>query len=81
MADVYPIFNGPNVQFVPGIPAVPHLGITDKEAKALIATGAFTDKNPDGEPPPKRKASRKPPTVAATTEAPADAGALDSPAE
>lgn len=55
MADVYPVFNGPHVQFIPGIPAVPHLGITEKEAKALVATGAFTY-----EKPPPEKAPVKP---------------------
>ena len=67
MVDVYPIYSGPNVQFVPGIPAVPHLGITDKEAKALVATGAFTYDRP----PPEKAA--KP-----STEAPPDGGVSDS---
>jgi hypothetical protein len=46
MADVFPIYHGPNVVFVPGIPAIPHLDITDKEAAALVATGAFTYEKP-----------------------------------
>jgi hypothetical protein len=68
MADVYPVQRGPNIVFIPGIPAVPRLGITKKEADALVATGAFTT-----DPPPKEAAPK--PT------APADAGALDSPEE
>lgn len=54
MADVYPVTHGIHVQFVPGIPAVPHLDITDKEAKELVDTGAFTfDKPPEPKPKPK----------------------------
>jgi hypothetical protein len=46
---VYPVFNGANVQFIPGIPAVVHEGLTKKEADELVATGAFTyDKPPAG---------------------------------
>ncbi len=56
MANVYPVVNGAHIQFVPGIPAVPHLDITDKEARALVATGAFTfDEPPDAAPPSKPK--------------------------
>ena len=56
MADVYPVYSGPNVQFIPGVPAVERLGITEEEADALVATGAFTrDK------PPKAKSSPKAP--------------------
>jgi hypothetical protein len=66
LADVYPVHNGPNVQFVPGIPAVPHLDITDDEATALVETGAFT--------------TEKPPPAAAVKKrrGPADAGPSDS---
>ncbi|HXJ66733.1 MAG TPA: hypothetical protein VNN79_23490 [Actinomycetota bacterium] len=52
MADVYPVYNGVNVQFIPGVPAVPHLGITKKEAEELIATGAFTYDKPPKQPAP-----------------------------
>lgn len=66
---VYPVYNGPNVQFIPGVPAITHRGLTDDEAEALIATGAFTyDK-----PPPE--------TAEPTTEAPENPGPPDSPTE
>jgi hypothetical protein len=62
---VYPIFNGQNVQFIPGIPATIRTGLTKKEAEELIATGAFTyDKPPAG--------------VDVPTEGPPDGGPLDS---
>ena len=44
--DVFPVFVGMNVQFVPGTPAVPRLGISRKEADELIATGAFSEDKP-----------------------------------
>ncbi len=50
MKDVYPTYSGPHIQYVPGIPAVPHLGIPDKEAKALVDTGAFTYEKPPDPP-------------------------------
>lgn len=65
--NVYPIFHGPSIVFVPGIPAVPHLGITNAEAEALVATGAFTYDEPD-----------PPPSVTDQPTDPADAGSLDS---
>ena len=63
---VWPTYSGPHIQFIPGVPAVPHLGISDKEAAALVATGAFT--------------YTKPPPIAAPTEPtdPPDGGSSDS---
>jgi len=49
---VWPTYSGPHIQFIPGVPAVPHLGISDKEAAALVATGAFTYTKPPPEPKP-----------------------------
>ena len=60
MKSVYPVHAGPHIQYVPGIPAVPHLDIGDKEAKALVDTGAFTyDEPPD--PPTTTPAPNDPP--------------------
>ena len=64
--NVYPVYVGPNVQFVPGIPALPRFGIAEEEAEELIATGAFTyDK-----PPPE--------AVQPEPEGPPDGGPSDS---
>ena len=49
MKKVYPVFNGPHVQFIPGIPAIEQ-ELSDKDAAALVATGAFTYDKPK---PPK----------------------------
>ena len=56
MKKVYPVFNGPHVQFIPGIPAVEQ-ELSDKDAAALVATGAFTyDKpKPVAEPEPEQE--------------------------
>lgn len=70
--NAYPVYAGPHIQFIPGVPAVPQLGITEKDARALIRTGAFTD-DPAGweaaqavEPPRKRRAEPPPDEPAAT---------------
>ena len=50
MKTVYPIYSGPSVVFVPGIPAIEQT-LSDKDAAALVATGAFTYDKPKAEKP------------------------------
>ena len=51
MKTVYPIYSGPNVLFVPGIPAIEQT-VSDKDAAALVGTGAFTYDKPKKPPAP-----------------------------
>ena len=51
MRTVYPVYSGPNVVFVPGIPAIEQT-LSDKDAKALVDTGAFTYDKPKPAPKP-----------------------------
>lgn len=84
--NVYPVFAGPHVQFIPGVPAVPRLGITQKEARELTKSGAFTD-DPSGweaaqaaetERPKKRKPQPPPEADSQTDQDPPDGGSSDS---
>ena len=51
MKTVYPVYVGPNVLFMPGIPAIEQT-LSDKDAKALVDTGAFTYDKPKKQPAP-----------------------------
>lgn len=80
--DVYPVFAAHNVQFVPGTPAVPRLGISRKEADELIATGAFSEDKPTAKQlatlsPPEPEPEPPEPEATTPTEPAAEAGSPD----
>ena len=45
MKTVYPVYVGPHIQYIPGVPAIEQT-LSDKDAQALVDTGAFTFKKP-----------------------------------
>ena len=50
MKTVYPVYVGPHIQYIPGVPAIEQT-LSDKDAQALVDTGAFTYKKPKAPAP------------------------------